>query len=106
MTDDDTLQQALALLFKAAPSGSRVILFGSRARDEAGAGSDYDFLVIEPEVEDRFAEMVRLASLLGGAMIPADVVVINQARFDRWRAEPNSLVSRALREGRLYEPAA
>jgi predicted nucleotidyltransferase len=106
MTDDDMLQRALALLFKAAPSESRVILFGSRARGEAAKGSDYDFLVVEPKVEDRFAEMVRLASLLGGAMIPADVVVIDQATFDLWRTEPNSLVSRALREGRLYEPAA
>jgi hypothetical protein len=34
----------------------RVILFGSQARC-AGAGSDLDFLVIEPDVPDRHAKM-------------------------------------------------
>lgn len=106
MTHDKNLQTALGLLFEAAPAGSRVILFGSRARGEARADSDYDFLVIEPEVEDRFAEMVRLSSVLGEAMIPADVVVLSRATFELWRGEPNSLASRALREGRLYESAA
>ena len=106
MEQRDSLQKALSLLFRAVPTGSQVILFGSRARGGARANSDYDFLVVEPRVSDRFAEEVRLSSLLGAALIPADVVVLSRATFDRWRGEPNSLAGRAWKEGRIYEPAA
>jgi predicted nucleotidyltransferase len=55
-----------------------VILFGSHARGEERPDSDVDFLVIEPAIEDRFAEAVRLSDLLGGLGVPADVVVVSQ----------------------------
>jgi uncharacterized protein len=41
----------------------RVVLFGSRARGEAHAGSDYDVAVFLRGLADRFAEMDRLADL-------------------------------------------
>ncbi len=106
MPGDELLQRALNLLFGAAPAGSQVILFGSRVRGEARPDSDYDFVVVEPQVSDRFAEMVRLSALLGSAMIPADVVVFSRESFDRWRDEPNSLAGRVRKEGRIYESAA
>ena len=106
MQDDELLQRALTLLFGATPAGSQVILFGSRARGEVRADSDYDFLVVEPQVSDRFAEMARLSALLGSAMIPADVVVVSRESFDRWRDEPNSLAGRVRKEGRVYDSAA
>lgn len=106
MQTDTVLQRALDLLFEAAPVGSKVILFGSRASGDARPDSDYDFLVVEPLVDDRFAEMVRLSALLGSAMIPADIVVVTRETFDRWRGEPNSLAGRAAREGTVYESAA
>jgi predicted nucleotidyltransferase len=104
--DDQVLKKALTLLFESLPAGSQVILFGSRATGGARVDSDYDFLVIEPQVNDRFAEMARLSDLLGWALIPADVVVISRELFERWRGEPNSLAGRAWKEGRLYESAA
>jgi predicted nucleotidyltransferase len=106
MADDGNVQAALRMLFEAVPAGSRVILFGSRARGETRADSDYDFLVVEPRVDDPFAEMVRLSALLGAALIPADVIVVSRDWFDRWRDEPNSLARRAVREGKIYESAA
>jgi len=106
MKHDENLRKALRLLFGATPPGTSVILFGSRARDAARGDSDYDFLVIEPQVSDCFAEMVRLSALLGSAMIPADVIVLSRESFERWRDEPNSLAGRAWKEGRLYESAA
>lgn len=88
MPSDEVLQRALTLLFEAVPPGSQVILFGSRASGKARPDSDYDFLVVEPQVVDRFGEMVRLSALLGSALIPADVVVVSRDVFERWRGVP------------------
>ena len=41
----------------------RVVLFGSRARGDASADSDYDVAVFLCDMGDRFAEMDRLADL-------------------------------------------
>ena len=41
----------------------RVVLFGSRARGDAGRESDYDVAVFLRDMDDRFAEMNRLADL-------------------------------------------
>jgi predicted nucleotidyltransferase len=42
---------------------ARVVLFGSRARGDAGPDSDYDVAVFLRDMPDRFAEMDRLADL-------------------------------------------
>jgi predicted nucleotidyltransferase len=41
----------------------RVMLFGSRARGEAGPGSDYDVAVFLKAMPDRWTELDRLADL-------------------------------------------
>jgi hypothetical protein len=41
----------------------RVILFGSRARGDAHAGSDYDIVVFLKSMSDRWAELNRMADL-------------------------------------------
>ena len=41
----------------------RVVLFGSRARDQSHAESDYDVAVFLKELPDRWAEFNRLADL-------------------------------------------
>jgi predicted nucleotidyltransferase len=41
----------------------RVVLFGSRARGDSAADSDYDIAVFLYAITDRFAEMDRLADL-------------------------------------------
>ena len=65
MASPALIQRAGEALAEAAGSSAKVILFGSHARDEAQPDSDVDFLVIEPEVEDRFGETVRLGKLVG-----------------------------------------
>ena len=84
----------------------RVILFGSRARGEADVVSDVDILVVEPEVDDRYAEMVRLNRALRGLIMAVDVLVIGQKEFDEWSETPGSVYYAAKREGKVIYEAA
>src|SRR5437868_10447492 len=52
VTSAEIIEEIRVRISRAAPPNSRVILFGSRARGEADDGSDFDVLMIEPEVED------------------------------------------------------
>ena len=95
-----------AIVDEVAPE--RVILFGSRARGDATAESDYDFIVIEAgpfgEGRSRLAEAARLYRALAGFEAEADVLVYSRDDVDRWRDSLNHVLARALREGRvLYE---
>lgn len=106
MIDDQTISKAAEILLAAAPPGSRVILFGSYARGQAGQHSDLDFLVIEPSVESEFKEMIRLAEALRPLRVPVDVLVTTAATFEYWVDTPNTVYYRAAREGRAYEQVA
>ncbi len=99
MFDDTVIQEAGRRLLKAAPAGSRVILFGSHARGQAGEHSDLDFLVIEPEVEDIVDESVRLRSALQRGVY-ADVIVRSEESVREWRDVYGTVINSALREGR------
>lgn len=99
----DPIAASLACLRGSIPPGSKLIVFGSQARGDAGEDSDLDLLVMEPEVGNRFDEMARLSSLLGRELIPADVVVVSDAAFEDERRQPNTLAWRAVREGRIHE---
>jgi uncharacterized protein len=100
MFDDATITEAGRRLAEAAP-GSRVVLFGSHARGEAGPRSDLDFLVIEPEVENAAAESVRLGRALRGLGVAADVIVVSERHVQAWRDVRGSLVHAALADGRV-----
>jgi uncharacterized protein len=79
----------------------RILLFGSHARGEARDDSDLDLLVIETEVADRAAEMVRLRRVLRPLRIPADILVYSRADVERWGDQPGSALFWALREGKV-----
>jgi predicted nucleotidyltransferase len=83
MLDEAMIQKAVGLVLRAAP-GSQVIVFGSRVRGESRSDSDLDLLVIEPHLEARRQEMVRLTDVLRPLGIPVDVVVVSRKTFDEW----------------------
>jgi predicted nucleotidyltransferase len=105
MIDERTIRDAVERLLRAAP-GSKVILFGSYARGEATEDSDLDFLVVEPEVKDALSEMVRLRKVLADVPASIDILVVSTKRFEYWKDTPNTVMFRALREGKVYEPVA
>ena len=100
MSDEALIVEAGRRLARAAPPRTRVILFGSHARGEAGRHSDLDFLVIEPEVENPALESVRLRRALGNLVLAADVIVASEQRVGEWRDVRGSLIHAALAEGR------
>lgn len=100
----NVVDEAIECLKEAVPTGTTLLLFGSHARGDAREDSDIDLLVVEPDVPDRAAETVRLSTLLGQRLIPADVVVMSRAHFEQQRDVPNTLAWRAAREGKVHEP--
>lgn len=102
---DRDIERAAHTLAEAAGSPVRVILFGSHARGDARLGSDLDFLVIEPEVQDRHAEMVRLRRALHGMRRPIDVLVVSEAQVEEWGEARGTVLQAALSEGRVLVEA-
>jgi predicted nucleotidyltransferase len=98
---ETVIERAGRALIDAASAPARVILFGSHARGDADEGSDFDFLVIEREVEDRLAESVKLRHALRDLRVPVDVIVMDEALAGRRAKVKGTMVDRALREGRV-----
>ncbi len=85
----------------------KIILFGSRATGEADERSDFDLLVVLPEVSDRHATMVAMLVALGHLAIPIDVIPTDPIEIALRENEPGSLIKSALEDGDVvYERVA
>ncbi len=82
----------------------RIILFGLRARGEAGRWTDVDLLVILPEVADKRQAMVEILRTLGDLPVCKDVVVTTSEEIARRGHLVGDVLRSDLREGKvLYE---
>ena len=106
MISQDVIEVAGQRLAAAAKGPVKVVLFGSHARGDAGPDSDLDFLVVERDVGDRHAEMVRLGRELRPLGVPIDVVVVSERYAEDWGGVEGSMVHVALTEGRVLHAAA
>jgi uncharacterized protein len=90
----------------AAYDPERVYLFGSAARGETGANSDFDVLVIVPDdaSPDRLRSR-RAYEALWGLGAAVDVLVTRHEAFEARTAVPTSLPARVLEEGVLLHAA-
>jgi predicted nucleotidyltransferase len=88
-------------------SPDKIILFGSRARDDAGPESDIDLLVLFPDVADPNRRAAEVHASLLDFPRPTDIVVSTTARFERYQNVVNTVYWPAAREGKvLYERPA
>lgn len=86
---------------------SRIILFGSRARGDSDANSDFDLLVVLPEVTDRHATAVAMLVALGHLAVPVDVIPADAAEIAAHDRSAGTALAAALRAGEVvYERVA
>ena len=101
---DDSLLAELVARMAAVGKPKKIVLFGSRARGDAGPNSDIDLLVIEESSLPRYKRSAKYRKAVVGIFPSKDIVVWTPEEVDEWRLVPNAFISRALREGRvLYE---
>lgn len=105
MVDEAVITEAGKILSAAAGTDARVILFGSHAKGSAGPRSDLDLLVIEPELESRNKEFVRLREALGDIGAPVDLIVVSEDHVARWGKVRGGVIHQALEEGRVLAGA-
>ncbi len=102
MISHDVIERAGRTPAAEAHDPIRVLLFGSHARGDAKPDSDLDFLVIERDVRDRHAEMIRLQRTLRPLGVPVDIVVVSESYANEWSAVVGTLIHAALNEGRDF----
>lgn len=82
---------------------SRIILFGSMARNEQRPQSDVDLLVVMPEGTHKRQTAQTLYRRLRGLPVPVDVVVTTEGDLDQQKDNPGLIYRTILQEGReLY----
>jgi predicted nucleotidyltransferase len=83
-----------------------VVLFGSHARDQAGANSDVDLLVIAESDLPRYKRSRQLHLMFKPYPFAMDILVYTPDEVEAERQFELSFISRVLREGkRLYGQA-
>jgi predicted nucleotidyltransferase len=84
----------------------RIYLFGSRARGNAGADSDYDIMVVVAQSDEpAYRRAQRAHSLIWDLGAAADILVWTREAFDSRIHLRASLPATIAREGRLLYAA-
>ena len=84
----------------------RIYLFGSRARGDAGRDSDYDLMVVVPQLTEPAHRLAQRAhSVLWGLEAAADILVWSREAFDSRLHLRASLPATVVREGTLLHAA-
>lgn len=97
----DLLEQMTQRLV-AALKPEQIILFGSHAYGKPTEDSDVDILVIVSQSDEpRYRRARKAHRALRGMGIPKDILVMTRAEVERRASVSSSLVSQALRQGKV-----
>ena len=83
----------------------RVVLFGSRARGDHRADSDYDLLVVMDVGDGPEPRTAPVRRLLRGLGVPFDVVVYTPQEWEAYREHPLSFAHQIARASRVLHDA-
>lgn len=100
LLDAELIQSAVERIV-AASRPSKIILFGSYARGDADEGSDIDLLVVEPKLENRGEEMVKLRLAVGWIGRGVDILVCSEEDCEKRGSVAGTVIYWALREGKV-----
>ena len=104
--DRDPLLAEIVRRLVAAFDPHRIYLFGSKARGDGGADSDYDILVVVPDDAPAERQRSRLAyDVLWEVGTAGDILVWGRSRFESRLHLAASLPATVLREGKLLHVA-
>ena len=78
----------------------RIILFGSRAREEAQSDSDIDVMVVMPDGTHRRHTAQRLYREIRGLGVPFDILVATPDDLAKYKDDIGLIYRTVLREGR------
>ncbi len=100
------LQQIVRSIIKTADP-DRIVLFGSGARGDMTPESDLDLLIVKADCSTTTTGMrIRERLPWDSSMPVTDIFVLRPEYIERYRNEPDSVIGKALQEGRvLYERA-
>ena len=101
VTLDDQLLQEVIRRIRAAGNPQRIVLFGSRAREDTHQDSDLDLLIVEESTLPRHRRPIPYLRALLGLFPAKDVMVYTPAEIAEWAGVPNAFVTTALRDGRV-----
>lgn len=83
---------------------TRIILFGSQARGDARWDSDFDFLVVLPDVQDARSAAIDVRRALRDLPVAKDVMVVSQQVLRAKKPIPGTALHEALSNGMtVYE---
>ena len=103
IVDESVIERIVRRLIDAIDP-DRIILFGSRARGDAGPDSDIDILIIKDSDEPILRRAQRAYRALSDLGVPKDIIWRTPAEVEEWSNVPTYVTTRALDEGRvLYE---
>ncbi len=104
---NEQLVQSMLQVIREKFNPTRVILFGSYARNEARPDSDLDILIVQDRTFDkqhlRITETAAIWRALSGFQVPKDILLYSEAEYQKQRNKRNTVVHCAFSEGRaLY----
>lgn len=97
-----TIKTSIFEILQDAGTSARIILFGSRAREDFTKFSDYDILLITDrtiEIREKMNLSKKIREYLAKAGFDVDVIIKSDTEVQFLRDKPGSIVRDALKEG-------
>lgn len=79
----------------------KIVLFGSRVREDARPDSDLDLLIIEESELPRYKRSASYLRALVGLFPAKDIVVWTPDEVEEWAEVSNAFITTALKEGKI-----
>ncbi|HNR88468.1 MAG TPA: nucleotidyltransferase domain-containing protein [Spirochaetota bacterium] len=83
----------------------KIILFGSTARGDSGADSDFDLLIVMPSGANRRKTAQMIYQRIKTSGVSFDILVATTDDLDRFGDAPGLIYGRILKEGKVLHVA-